>query len=159
MNLTNWMPAIVALIALAGSLWQSRSGRTRHERLKRDVELLNTLPDDLESKAALRAKVDRDVASLAAPKRWRIDGDCVGWLLVGLVAAPAGVGQAGWSRLFATPPGDVGWWERMQWTYHWLSTDGIVLGWAGIAILTVKGAQLAASVLRLSERVELNRRP
>ncbi|MXM62347.1 hypothetical protein GR925_02510 [Streptomyces sp. HUCO-GS316] len=53
MTLSDVTPIVVGLLALAGALWQGRRPRfDTRDRLRRDLDLLAAMPDDLAVKAA-----------------------------------------------------------------------------------------------------------
>ncbi|MFI0152646.1 hypothetical protein [Streptomyces lydicus] len=113
MKWTDLTPVLIALLSLAGVVWQSR--RTRYDgrdRLKRDIELLAMMPDDLEGKSRYREHVDASIATLIEDEDVR-SRDWVGismgltLLAIAVVLAWVGVGNGGWWHLLTVTAGFI----------------------------------------------------
>ncbi|MFI0788559.1 hypothetical protein ACH4Q6_23535 [Streptomyces lydicus] len=113
MKWTDLTPVLIALLSLAGVVWQSR--RTRYDgrdRLKRDIELLAMMPDDLEGKSRYREHVDASITTLIEDEDVR-SRDWVGismgltLLTIAVVLAWAGVSNGGWWHLLTLTAGVV----------------------------------------------------
>ncbi|MFI9355077.1 hypothetical protein [Streptomyces lydicus] len=111
MKWTDLTPVLIALLSLAGVVWQSR--RTRYDgrdRLKRDIELLAMMPDDLEGKSRYRDHVNASLATLIEDEDVRSRdwvGISMGLTLLGIavVLAWVGVGNGGWWHLLTVTAG------------------------------------------------------
>jgi hypothetical protein len=65
MKLSEVTPILVGLLAFAGVLWQGRRPRfDSRDRLRRDLELLEAMPDDLEVKAEYKQHISKAFESL-----------------------------------------------------------------------------------------------
>lgn len=65
MKLADWAPILVAVITVAGGLFQARRKRPMtREIVKQDAELLALLPEDSEAKRILAAHVDATVRKI-----------------------------------------------------------------------------------------------
>ncbi|MDC7338553.1 hypothetical protein [Streptomyces lydicus] len=113
MKWTDLTPVLIALLSLAGVVWQSR--RTRYDgrdRLKRDIELLAMMPDDLEGKSRYREHVDASISTLIEDEDVR-SRDWVGismgltLLAIAVVLAWVGVGNGGWWHLLTVTAGFI----------------------------------------------------
>ncbi|ARH91646.1 hypothetical protein ACF082_31380 [Streptomyces lydicus] len=113
MKWTDLTPVLIALLSLAGVVWQSR--RTRYDgrdRLKRDIELLAMMPDDLEGKSRYREHVDASISILIEDEDVR-SRDWVGismgltLLAIAVVLAWVGVGNGGWWHLLTVTAGFI----------------------------------------------------